>query len=146
MSERIYPHANTVVCIEDSKMLKQFQYDILYNASGLKATLDELNNINYFHSHKIADTDNYSDLLSDLMKATLDLMREIAPDEHIYRIFALHYDIHNLKLAVKERFFGKRLDDLVLEYGNYSMPTIRSATVMESDNILDDETLTKGFF
>jgi len=146
MRENIYPHANTVVCIEDSKLLRHFQYEILYNADGLAATLEELNGINYFHTHKNADADNYEFMLDALMKATFGLMREIAPNELIWRIFALYYDIHNMKLVVKERFFGKRLDNLALDYGGYTLPTIRSAAVRESENLLADETLTKGFF
>jgi len=144
--DSIYPHANTVACIEDSKLLKQFQYDILYHKAGLGATLDELNSINYFHTYKNADGSNYREMLDGLMKATFDQMREIAPDDLIWRIFSLYYDIHNMKLVVKERFFGKRLDNLALGYGGYTLPTIRSAAVGESDNILENETLTKGFF
>ena len=146
MREAIYPHANTVACIEDSKLLKQFQYDILYHIGGLQATLDELNSINYFHTYKNADTDNYGAMLDVLMKATFDLMREIAPDPLIWRIFSLYYDIHNMKLVVKERFLRKRLDGLSLVYGSYSLPTIRSAAVRASDNILANEALTEGFF
>ena len=142
----VYPHANTVICIEDGKLLKQFQYDILYNTKRLQSALDELNNINYFHTYKNADADNYGVMLDGLMTATFDLMKEIAPTDLIWRIFALYYDIHNMKLAVKEKFFNKRLDSLVLEYGSYSLPTIRSAAVRKSDNILNDETLTDGFF
>ena len=146
MREEIYPHANTVVCIEDSKMLKRFQYEILYNVQGLQSTLDELNKINYFHTYKNADVSNYSLMLDGLMKATFDLMKELAPNELIWRIFALYYDIHNMKLVVKERFLRERLDHLALKYGSYSMPTIRSAAVRESDDILKNEALTGGFF
>jgi len=146
LKEDIFPHANTVICIEDSKLLKQFQYDIFYNTKGLKATLDELNNINYFHTYKNADIDNYGIMLDGLMKDTFDLIREISPLELIWRIFALYYDIHNMKLVVKEKFFGKRYDNLALEYGSYSLPTIRSAAVRESDNILENEVLNEGFF
>jgi V/A-type H+-transporting ATPase subunit C len=142
----IYPHANTIICIEESKLLKQFQYDILYNTKGLQAALDELNNINYFHTYKNAERHNYGIMLDGLMINTFELMREISPTELILRIFALYYDIHNMKLAVKEKFFGKRLDNLALEYGSYSLPTIRSAAVRESDNILGNEILTDGFF
>jgi len=142
----IFPHANTIICIEDSKLLKQFQYDILYNTKSLHSALDELNNINYFHTYKNADTGNYGVMLDGLMIATFDLMREIAPIELIWRIFTLYYDIHNMKLVVKEKFFGKKLEYLALEYGSYSLQTIRSAAVRESDNILNDEILTKGFF
>ena len=141
-----YPHANTVVCIEDSKLLKQFQYDLLHNAIGLEATLEELNNINYFHTCRNAECYNYGVMLDGLMENTFDLMRSIAPTELIWRIFALYYDIHNMKLAVKEKFFGKRLDNLALGYGSYSLPTIRSAAVRESDNILGNDILTKGYF
>jgi len=145
-TDAVYPHANTIICIEDSKLLKQFQYDILYNTKSLRAALDELNTINYFHTYKNADSDNYGIMLDGLMIATFDLMKELAPDELIWRIFALYYDIHNMKLAVKEKFSGRRLDDLSLEYGSYSLPTIRSAAVRESDNILNNEILTAGFF
>jgi len=144
--DNIYPYANTVICIKETTLLKQFQYDILYDTKGLQAALDELNNINYFHTYKNADIYNYGAMLDGLMIDTFDFMREIAPDGLIWRIFALYYDIHNMKLAVKEKFFGKRLDSLALEYGSYSLPTIRSAAVRESDNILGDEILTKGFF
>ena len=144
--ENIYPRANTVVCIEDNKLLKQFQYDILYNTKGLQAALDELNNINYFNTYQNADIENHSVMLDVLMTSTFHLLKEIAPIELIWRIFALYYDIHNMKLAVKEKFFGKRLDELTLDYGSYSMHTIRSAAVRESDNILNSEILTSGFF
>jgi len=142
----IYPHANTIICLEDGKLLKQFEYDILYNTKGLQSALDELNAINYFHTYKNADIDNYGVMLDGLMIATFDLMKEIAPIELIWRIFALYYDIHNMKLVVKEKFFEKRFDNLALGYGSYSLPTMRSAAVRESENILNDEILTKGFF
>ena len=142
----IYPHANTIVCIEESKLLKEFEYDILYNAKGLQETLDELNSINYFHSHKNADIFNHGTMLDRLTKATFDLLKEIAPTELIWRIFALYYDIHNMKLVVKEKFFSQKLDHMALDFGSYTLPTIRSASVRESDNILRNEMLTKGFF
>jgi V/A-type H+-transporting ATPase subunit C len=146
MREQIYPHANTIVCIEDSKLLKQFQYDILYSAKDLDATLGELNNINYFRTYRHADPDNYKALLDGLMTATFDLLREIAPSDLLNRLFALYYDIHNLKLVTKERFFGQRFSELGFDFGSYSLRTIRSAAVREADNILENETLTGGFF
>ncbi|MCL2814765.1 MAG: V-type ATPase subunit [Oscillospiraceae bacterium] len=142
----IYPHANTIICIEESKLLKKFEYDILYNAKGIQSALDELDNINYFHTYKSADMGNYGVMLDGLMIDTFDFMKKIVPDELIWRIFALYYDIHNMKLVVKERFFKKRLDNLALEYGSYSLPTMRSAAVRESDNILNNKILTRGFF
>jgi V/A-type H+-transporting ATPase subunit C len=150
MRERIYPHANTIVCIEDTKLLKRFQYDILYNCNGIDATLAELNGINYFHTHLHADAGNYGSMLEGVTKTMFDLMRaitgEIPQGDLICRLFTLNYDIHNLKLVVKERFWNKRFDDLAIEYGTYSLRTIRSAAVRESDNILGNETLTAGFF
>jgi len=142
----IFPYANTIICIEESKLLKKFQYDILYNTRSFQAALDELNKINYFHSYRNADIHNFGNMLDGLMITTFELMKEIVPYELIWRIFALYYDIHNMKLAVKEKFFGKHLDDLALDYGSYTMPTIRSAAVRESDNILENEILTEGFF
>ena len=112
----IYPHANTIVCVEDSRLLKRFQYEILYNARGLQAALDELNNINYFQTYKNADSYNYGVMLDGLMINTFDLIREISPTELIWRIFALYYDIHNMKLVAKEKFSGKRNDNLALPY------------------------------
>jgi len=85
-------------------------------------------------------------MLDGLMIATFDLIKEISPVELIRRIFALYYDIHNMKLVVKEKFSGRKLDNLALEYGSYSLPTLRSATVRESDNILNNDILTIGFF
>ena len=142
----IYPHANTVAAIEESKLLKQFQYEILYKAKGLPATLNELNGINYFSSYEDAESHNYEQMLEELMRKTFDLMKEISPDVLIWRIFALLYDIHNIKLVVKERFFSTRFSHLALDYGSYSLPTIRSAAVRESDNILENEVLTAGLF
>jgi len=132
--------------MEESKLLRQFEFDILISAKGLQATLDELNNINYFRTYKRAEQINYDDMLDGLMKDTFDLMRKISPTELIWRIFALYYDIHNMKLVVKERFLGARLDPLALEYGSYTLPTIRSAAVRESDDILGNGSLTRGFF
>jgi len=142
----VFPYANTIICIEDSRLLKQFQYDILYNASNLRDVLDELNKLNYFRTYVSADTVNYADILDGLMEDTFELMKDITPTELIWRIFALYYDIHNMKLVVKERHSGKRLDRLAMSYGYYSLPTIRSAAVRETDNILKNETLTAGFF
>ena len=146
MKNDIYPHANTIVCIEDSKLLKQFQYEILYNAKGLDGALYELNNINYFQTYKSAEKHNYGVLLDGLMKETFRLLKNITPTRTIPRLFALYYDIHNIKLVVKEKYFNKRYDSLSLEYGSYPMPTLRSASVRESDNILKNEVLTRGIF
>jgi len=142
----IFPYANTIVCIEDSKLLKQFHYDILHNAAGLREVLDELNKMNYFHTYESADAGNYADILDGLVNDTFELMRNIAPTELIWRMFALYYDIHNMKLVAKERQTGRRYDRLAMPHGSYTLPTIRSAAVRESDNILEDETLTAGFF
>ena len=142
----IFPHANTVICIEDSKLLRQIDYDILHNTTSLQVALNELNERNYFRAHLDATTDNYSTLLDGLMKSTFDLMKSITPNELVWRIFSLYYDVHNMKLVVKERYFNKRLDNLALGYGSYSLPTIRSAAVRKSDNILNNDVLTEGFF
>jgi len=142
----IFPYANTMICIEDSKLLRQFQYDILYSAPDLQASLDELNKMNYFHTYMSADTANYSAVLDELMKDMFELMRDTAPVEALWRLFALYYDIHNMKLVVKERFLGRRLDSLAFSFGSYSLRTIRSAAVRESDDILENEKLTRGFF
>lgn len=142
----IYPYANTIVSIEDDKLLKKFEYDILYNTPDFNAALDELNKINYFRTYENADAGNYSEILDGLMADTFELIKELAPTQLIWRIFALYYDIHNMKLVVKERLSGKRLDRLAISYGSYSLPTIRSAAVRESDNILENETLTEGLF
>ena len=143
---KIYPDTNTIVCMEDDKLLKQIDYDILHNAAGLEAALFELNEKNYFHTHLHASTHNYGDMLNGLMKSTFELLRKITPLEQIWLVFALYYDIHNMKLVVKERLFGKRFDNLAIDYGSYSMPTIRSAAVRKSDNILGNDILTEGFF
>jgi len=142
----IYPEANTVAAIEESKLLKHFQYEILYKAKGLPATLHELNGINYFNSYEDAESHNYEQMLEELMKKTFELMQRISPKALIWRIFALLYDIHNIKLVVKERFFSTRFDHLALDYGSYSLRTIRSAAVREADNILENEILTEGLF
>jgi len=145
-TDLIYPHANTVVCIEEDKLLKQFEYGILYDLKGLDAALYELNGINYFHTYKNAEADNYNTMLDGLMKATLDLLKEISPYELVWRMFTLYYDIHNIKLVVKEKFTGSKLDYLALDYGGYSLPTLRSAAVRDSDDILHNPVLTDGLF
>ena len=142
----IFPYADTIICIEDSKLLRQFQYDILYNTPDLQGALDELNNMNYFRTYENADKKNYSVILDGLMIDTFELMKDIVPTKLIWHAFALYYDIHNMKLVAKERFSGKRFDKLAISFGSYSLPTIRSAAVRESDNILENETLTSGFF
>jgi len=142
----IYPEANTVAAIEESKLLKQFQYELLYKAKGLSATLQELNGINYFNSYEDAESHNYEQMLEELMEKTFELMKEISPTPLIWRIFTLLYDIHNIKLVVKERFFSASFNHLALEYGSYTLPTIRSAAVREEDNILENKVLTAGLF
>jgi V/A-type H+-transporting ATPase subunit C len=146
LRDTIYPHANTIICIEDSKLLKRFQYEILYNAKGLKATLDELNDMNFFRTYESVTPENYAERLDGLMKRTFDFIKEISPDKLVWQIFALYYDIHNMKLVAKEKLLSTRFDYLALNYGSYSMRTIRSAAVNEDDDILENETLTSGFF
>jgi V/A-type H+-transporting ATPase subunit C len=142
----IFPHANTIICIEESKLLKQYQYDILYDSPDLQATLDELNKMDYFHTYENANVENYSAILDGLMKDTFGLIKDIDPVGQIWRAFALRYDIHNMKLVAKEKHSGGKLNRLAMSYGSYSLPTIRSAAVRESDNILENVTLTEGFF
>lgn len=142
----IYPHANTKVCIEESKLLKNSQYELLHSAPGIQAAISRLNEMNYFSTHTNAEPDNYKDMLDGLMKGTFSLMAELSPNGLINRMFALFYDIHNMKLVVKEKFFGKRFDELALDYGSYPLRTIRSAAVSAEDNILENAVLTEGFF
>ena len=142
----IFPHANTVVAIEESKLLKRFEYDILIDAKGLPAALGILNKANYFRTYETAEAPSYGAMLDDLTRDLMDLIKEISPDVVVWKLFALYYDIHNLKLVAKERFTGKRLDGLYLDYGSYTLPTLRSAAVRESDNILNDAVLTAGLF
>jgi len=143
---QVYPRANTIISIEDSKLMRKKQYDLLLGAGNLGAVLDELNTMDYFRTLRDADTSNYRLMLDELMKSVLGLLHEITPAETIWRMFTLLYDIHNMKLVVKERLTGKWLDSLALEYGSYSLPTIRSAAVHEENNILGNRSLTAGFF
>lgn len=145
-SSDIFPHANTVVCMEESKLLQRFQYEILFSATGLEGALRELNDINYFRSYDDAQAYNYGSFLNGLTEKTLNLLKSIAPDETIWRMFALNYDIHNMKLVVKERFLNKRFDSLAFDFGSFKLSSIRSAAVRELDNILKNDSLTDGFF
>ena len=144
--EDIFPHANTVVCMEENKLLKRFQYEILYAADGLEGTLKELNDINYFSSYDDADVYNYTTLMGGITKETMLLLKSIAPNPDIWRAFVLEYDIHNMKLVAKERLLNKKLDNLAFNFGSYSLSSIRSATVRANDNILENDFLTEGFF
>ena len=142
----VFPTANTIVCIEESKLLKQFEYDILYDKKGLQETVEELNKINYFNTYHNATVENFNSMLDGLMEATFNLLKRITPVAYLCRLFTLEYDIHNMKLVVKERLMRQRLDHLSLSYGNYPMRTIRSAAVRESDDILENKILTTGLF
>lgn len=142
----IYPYENTIISIEDGRLLNQLQYDVLFGARDLRAALGELNAMDYFRSYVNAGADNYGQMLDGLMNSTFELMRAVSPDELVWRIFALYYDIHNMKLVAKERAFHRRLGRLALSCGSYSLPTVRSAAVRESDDILENRVLTEGFF
>ena len=125
-------------------MLRRPQYELLYSAEGLNAALKELDDINYFRTYKAARPDNYISLFDSLVYETLGLLYEITPVKDVWRMFALSHDIHNMKLAVKERQLGLDFEPLSLGGGNYSFITMRSAAVRATDNILKNETLTKG--
>ena len=140
----IFPRANTIVSIEDSKLLRQPQYELLYNAEGLEAALKELDDINYFRTYKAVQPDNYVALFDNLATVMLGLLHDISPVDDIWRMFALSHDIHNMKLAVKERRLGQPLDALALQGGNYSFITVRSAAVRATDDVFKNKTLTKG--
>ena len=144
-TQEIFPRANTIVCMEDSKLLRQPQYELLYSVEGLDAALHELNSMNYFRTYKSAQPDNYSELFDSLVYDTLGLLYEITPTNTLWRMFALYYDIHNMKLVVKERHLGRDLEELALRGGSYSFITIRSAAVRATDNVLKNDTLTEGF-
>ena len=142
----VFPRANTIVSIEESKLLKRFEYGLLFGAKGLDGALGVLNRMNYFRTYETAAAPNFGEMLDDLIKDSFGLMYDVLPEKKVWKLFGLYYDIHNLKLAAKERFLKKRLDGLYLDYGGYSMRTIRSAAVRESDDILGDTALTEGFF
>ncbi|MCL2548339.1 MAG: V-type ATPase subunit [Symbiobacteriaceae bacterium] len=143
---RVYPLANTIASLEDSRLLKQKEYTALLATNSLQSALDELNIHNYFRTYSDADVYNYGHMLDELMRSVFSLLREITPTEAIWRLFTLLYDIHNIKLVVKERHLGINLSDLFLDYGSYTLPTIHSATVRAEDDILDNPSLTAGMF
>jgi len=146
LAKNIYHEANIAVCVAESKLLKKFQYSLLHNAQSLQGVLDELNSINYFHSYRNASAHNFEKMLSGLMADTFDYIESIVPKSNVLQIFSAIYDIHNIKVAVKEVMLGKKLDNLFIEYGSYSIPTVRSAAVRKNDNILENKILTDGLF
>lgn len=140
----IFPHANTIVAMRSDTLLKKEQFDALYKAQNITQALNELNDADYFGKYVNATAENYPQLLNDALKDNIELLKEISPKEELFLIFALYYDIHNMKIAVKERFLNKSLSNLFLPYGNYDMRDIRSALVGEQYDILKNKVLSKG--
>jgi len=144
----MFPQANTIVRVEEGKLLTESQYETLLNTDNLQSAIKELDDLDYFETYREITIDNHMEILDLLLEQTFRLLFEITEEETtaIYKLFALYYDIHNMKIAVKEKSLDTKLDDLYLNVGYYPKRNIRSVLVDKKYDILKNDTLTKGMF
>lgn len=74
--------------------------------------------------------------LKGIIKKTINLIKEISPNPHLYKLFSWKYDFHNLKVLLKGKFIGKKEITTLYEYGNFKVDILESAIFDEKYQLL----------
>jgi V/A-type H+-transporting ATPase subunit C len=119
MSENKYLYSVTRIRALETKLLDKARIERMIEAGSAEEVIKILVETEYGSSiSEMKDIYDYETVLSKELSKTYELLREISPVPELTNLFALRYDIHNLKTLLKSSYLDEENDQLLSDIGN----------------------------
>lgn len=105
MNTRVYPKANTLVSVRETKLLNKEQWQSLLQSKSFEAAVSQLMDWGYLPAGA-SRHGNANKLVNQKLAELLSFLWEIAPDPKVTELFTLRYDLNNLKSLLREKLEG----------------------------------------
>jgi V/A-type H+-transporting ATPase subunit C len=135
-----YAYAVGRVRVLENRLLDRSQIHRMAEAKGAKEALQVLGETEY--GSLVAELDSvydYENLLEKELNRIYQLVRGFYPDPLLVEIFALKYDVHNLKVMLKAYFQKdpEAVEDLLITAGNIPLEQLRAMFQSEDFSSLE---------
>jgi V/A-type H+-transporting ATPase subunit C len=108
MSTRVYPKANTLVRVRETRLLGKEQWHALLQARSYEAALALLADWGWL-AGGAQERAGANKLVNHQLAVLLAWLSDIAPDARLTALFTLRYDLNNLKVLFREEA-GEKVD------------------------------------
>lgn len=133
MKDTLYNQINPLVRIEEGSLLKQEDFQKLLNASTFAEGTEALRNTVYGQFIEEADfSEKFEYYLRQEQVRLYRKLYQLAPEKAVIDIYTMRYTYHNLKLLTKAHYTKQNLDEYVIEDGQYSLESLKSAIANQS--------------
>lgn len=125
MSDTGFAYSSARIRCLENKLLSGSIYEQMADASGTEDCFRILSDAGYAG----IDERNYGSELSDELKNTYMLIKNLQPDDRFSDLFLVKNDFHNLKVLVKSEVSGKDGERYLSENGNIPLEKIKEAVL-----------------
>ena len=137
-SDAKYAYAVARVRVLETRLLEKGQIDRMVEAKNAQEALQVLGETVY--GNAVAELENvyqYEDLLDGERSRAYQMVRSFYPDPELVDIFAVQYDVHNLKVLLKAHFMGIEPDAGLLSPGAGSIPLDSLKAMFQEEDFRD---------
>ncbi|MEI7884080.1 MAG: V-type ATP synthase subunit C [Clostridia bacterium] len=123
------------VRVLETKLLTANKIDRMLDAATPQDVLKVLAESEYgVFLADIKNTNDYEIALSKELARIYELVLSLAPEPEVFASFRLKYDVHNMKVLLKERYFQVKSANILSSMGNISMEKIQE--IFKSEDLL----------
>lgn len=127
----------------ERKLLDKSKLDRMVEAKSPEEVLKVLQEADY--GSLSSDSTNiyeYEKLLGEEYKKVYNILKEIAPEPHVFDLFLISNDYHNIKVLLKSEFSGQDDKDLLIDSG--SIPSDKLKTMIRDRNMANMPNIMKN--
>ncbi|MCZ0717917.1 V-type ATPase subunit [Aerococcus kribbianus] len=137
MQDVAYGAINTTVRVRETTFLTKADYEAMLRADSLADAIAVLRKTDYHVPDDILESKDFEAFLNQSLKANYRELYAGVPDAEVIDILALRYDYHNLKVLFKAWYADKEFDDMLLDFGHYSVDSLRHAIKTDEGRDMD---------
>lgn len=155
MPQDSYLFAVGRIRVKENKLMGQDRIERMLDTDSLDDALKVLSESDYGSGEQVESPYDYEKLLAAELKKVYDFIEEVTPNKELTDLFALQYDMHNLKSLIKGHYLGSQEDLPLASIGSIDLQDLtRAVKAKQYDSIPDylaqalvklEETFEKGF-
>jgi V/A-type H+-transporting ATPase subunit C len=131
-----YAYAVARVRAIEKKLLDKSKIDRMVDAKSANDAVKILGEAGYgLSGGDIDGVSNYEKLLDEENKKVYDILKEIAPEPEIFKLFLQRNDYHNAKVILKSEFLERDVDDILVDSG--SIPASKLKLMIKERSMSD---------
>ncbi len=121
-----YIYASTRIRMQEKDLLSASLLERLLLADSLQEAIQILQETRYADSFsRIDHPEHFEEALRIELIKQAGILEEIANDEELVRLLFLKYDVHNIKILIKEVLANKDYEELRYPFGSLFLPEVR---------------------